>query len=134
MAERAGSHSRFAVRLAWGLAAVSLPAAVAATVLFVLDRAAIDTSTLVNQAGWLANGVVCTALGLLIVVRRPSNTIGWMLLGVGTANLLLNLPEEFAAIRGLQTGAGRTGWVAWCTWMVSWSGIAGGILLGFIIF
>jgi signal transduction histidine kinase len=100
---------------------------VCALVFLVLDlRAVPDPFT--AQAPWFINLLITTALGMLIINKRPRNAVGWLLLAIGAGNALY-LPADFIGIFGLLHGASHTGWVAWCAWLFNWTGGAGAALL-----
>jgi signal transduction histidine kinase len=98
-------------RLAWGIWLFSVALLVAALVLLVLDWTAID-SILTAQALFFLEAGIAGVLGVLIASRRPRNPIGWFLLAIGVGNAIY-LVADFAAMRGLLSGASTQSWVAW---------------------
>ena len=102
---------RRGVRFAWSVGLCVLGLVAASAVLLALDWRAIDSPGTAQLAVFLGvpiNG----ALGVLIAIRRPRNTIGWFLLGIAAAGAVF-LFTDFLAIRGLMSGAAPNGWVAW---------------------
>ena len=120
-----------AARLAWGIGLCSLGLLVASLVLLALDWQAIN-SPLMSQWAYFLRAPIVGILGVLIAARRPRNPIGWLLLGIATADAI-NLLTDFVAISGLLNGASPRGWVAWPAWVFSNTGTLGVISLGFVI-
>jgi hypothetical protein len=123
---------RRAVRLAWGAGLTGLLLMVGGLVLLVLDWK-IDSSILSTNAAWFANAIVVGTLGVLIAVRRPRNSIGWILLALAMANTI-NLLTTFIAVRGLLAGALSASWVEWPVWLGNWTGLATAFLLLFLVY
>jgi hypothetical protein len=76
-----------AVRLAWGVGLCSLGLVAANLVLLALDWKAIDSQT-VQSVPYLVQAPIVAILGLLIAIRRPRTSIGWLLLAVGAAEAI----------------------------------------------
>src|SRR2546427_11993055 len=75
--------SRTAARVAWGIALLSYAIVAACLVLLWLDRAPFGS----GGAGPVGNVVPAATLGVLgalIASRRPTNPIGWLMLGIAT--------------------------------------------------
>jgi len=68
--------------LAWGLTVLSLLLAVGTIVFALLDHAAADSGPLL-QILFLAIPLSFSAVGGLLTVRRPENSIGWLCLAIG---------------------------------------------------
>ena len=120
------------VRLAWGVGLGSLGLVAANIVLLALDWKAIDSQTVQGAVPYLVQAPIVAILGLLIAVRRPRNSIGWLLLAVAAAEAICAFAAS-VALRGLLAGASPRGWVVWPA--VVW-GIAvtlGPVLLAFVI-
>ena len=120
------------VRLAWGVGLCSLGLVAANLVLLALDWKAIDLQTVQGAVPYLVQAPIVAILGLLIAVRRPRNSIGWLLLAVAAAEAICAFAAS-VALRGLLSGASPRGWVVWPA--VVW-GIAvtlGPVLLAFVI-
>jgi MFS family permease len=121
-----------AVRLAWGIGLCSLGLLVASLILLALDWTAIDSQTVQGAVPYLIQAPIVAILGLLIAVRRPRNSIGWLLLAVAAAEAICTFAAS-VALRGLLAGASPRGWVVWPA--VVW-GIAvslGPVLLAVVI-
>jgi signal transduction histidine kinase len=125
------ARSRWPVRLAWGIGLSSFVLLVASAVLLALDWKAID-SPLTAQALYFLQAPIVGILGVLLAARRPRNPIGWLLLAIGAIGGIY-LTADFAAIRGLLSGASPRGWVTWPAWVFNNTGTLGGLLLGFVI-
>ena len=120
------------VRLAWGVGLCSLGLVAANIVLLALDWTAIDSQTVQGAVPYLVQAPIVAILGLLIAIRRPRNSIGWLLLAVAAAEAICAFAAS-VALRGLLSGASPRGWVVWPA--VVW-GIAvtlGPVLLAFVI-
>ena len=99
-----------------GMGLFCLVLLVASLVLLVLDLPAIDSSTLVGLLpAFLAIGIV-TPLAVMIAVRRPHNSVGWLLLATISAGAV-GVLAGFVAIRGQLAGASPNSWVAWPAWV-----------------
>src|SRR4051794_21208368 len=80
------------VRLAWGLAMLSLTLAVADTVFTELH------TPLFSQATWIDHGwpmislttLACSVMGALVVARYPRHPIGWLLLVAGLSTISIS--------------------------------------------
>jgi signal transduction histidine kinase len=122
---------RWPIRLAWGIGLSSFVLLVASAVLLALDWKAID-SPLTAQALYFLQAPIVGILGVLLAARRPRNPIGWLLLAIAAIGGIY-LTADFAAIRGLLSGAGPHSWVAWPAWVFNNTGTLGGLLIGFVI-
>jgi signal transduction histidine kinase len=120
--------SRTAARLAWGIALLCFAMAIASLVLLYVDRAAIG-SVGTGDVSDLVPTVTIAALGALVASRRPTNAIGWMLLGIPTSVGISTLADHVAR-RGLLAGASPRGWPRWSAWVHNWDGLLG---LGLLI-
>jgi signal transduction histidine kinase len=101
-------------------------------VLLALDWKAIDSQTVQGAVPYLVQAPIVAILGLLIAVRRPGNSMGWLLLAVGAVEAICVF-AALVALRELLAGASPRGWVVWPA--VVW-GIAvslGPLLLAFVI-
>jgi len=123
---------RRAVRLAWMLGLTGLVLMITGLVLLIVDWKT-DSSIFSTQFTWFANAVLIGALGLLITTRRPSNSIGWLLLMLAFANTI-NLVTTLIAVRGLLSGASARSWVEWPVWLGNWTGVTTAFLLLFLVF
>ena len=65
--------------------------------------------------GYLLGAPITAILGVLIAIRRPRNSIGWLLLAIALADSICVF-ADFTAMRGLLSGAVASGWVAWAAW------------------
>lgn len=99
-----------AVRLAWGIGLGSLGLLVASLIFLALDLTAIDSQTVQGAVPYLIQAPIVAILGLLIAVRRPRNSIGWLLLAVAAAEAICAFAAS-VALRGLLAGASPRGWV-----------------------
>jgi signal transduction histidine kinase len=118
-------------RLAWGGWLFSVCLLGAALVLLGLDWPAID-SPLTAQSLYILQAAITGVLGVLIATRQRRNPIGWLLLGIATADGLY-LVADFAGIRGLLSGAAPTGWVGWPSVVFNLTAGLGYFLLGFMV-
>ena len=123
---------RRAVRLAWGVGLCSLGLVAANLVLLALDWKAIDSQTVQGAVPYLVQAPIVAILGLLIAVRRPRNSIGWLLLAVAAAEAICCF-AAFVAIRGLLAGASPRGWVVWPAVVFGIAVSLGPVLLAFVI-
>src|SRR5207253_3346026 len=95
-------NRRTASRLAWGIAILSYAIVAACLVLLWLNRATIG-SVGAGPVGSVVPAATLGALGALIASRRPSNPIGWLMLG--TAALVgASLLAALITIRALLAG------------------------------
>jgi signal transduction histidine kinase len=120
------------VRLAWGVGLCSLVLVAGNLVLLVLDWKAIDSQTVQGAVPYLVQAPIVAILGLLIAVRRPRNSIGWLLLAVGAAEAISAF-AAFVALRGLLAGASPRGWVVWPAVVFGIAVSLGPVLLAFVI-
>ena len=123
---------RRAVPLAWGIGVFCLGLVVASLVLLPLDWTAID-SVRTARLGYFLGAPITALLGLLIAIRRPRNSIGWLLLAIAVADSIC-LFADFTAIRGLLAGASPHSWVAWAAWLYNNGFGIGALLLLFVVF
>jgi len=121
-----------AVRLAWGVGLCSLGLVAANLVLLALEWKAIDLQTAQGTIPYLVQAPIVTILGLLITVRRPRNSIGWLLLAVGAAEAICYF-AKFVALRGLLAGVSPRGWVVWPAVVFGIAVSLGPVLLAFVI-
>ena len=106
---------RRAVPLAWCVGVFCLGLVVASLVLLPLDWKAID-SVRTARLGYLLGAPITAILGVLIAIRRPRNSIGWLLLAIAVADSIC-LFADFIAMRGLLSGASPRAWVTWAAWV-----------------
>src|SRR5665213_636683 len=121
-----------AVQLAWGVGLCSLGLVAANLVLLALDWKAIDSQTVQGAVPYLVQAPIVAILGLLIAVRRPRNSIGWLLLAVAAAEAICAF-AAFVALRGLLAGASPRGWVVWPAVVFGIAVSLGPVLLAFVI-
>jgi len=70
--------------------------------------------------------------GALVASRRTSNSIGWLLLGIGASSGIASLAKEYA-IHTLITDPGSLPGGAWAAWAANWVAIVAlGLLLTFL--
>src|ERR1019366_1942501 len=81
---------------------------------------------------YLVQAPIVAILGLLIAVRRPRNSIGWLLLAVAAAEAIC-IFAAFVALRGLLAGASPRGWVVWPAVVFGIAVSLGPVLLAFVI-
>jgi hypothetical protein len=124
---------RRAVQLAWGVGLCSLGLVAANLALLALDWKAIGSQTQgVPFVPYLIQAPIVAILGLLIAIRRPRNSIGWLLLAVAAAEAICAF-AAFVALRGLLAGASPRGWVVWPAVVFSIAVSLGPVLLAFVI-
>jgi hypothetical protein len=112
---RASMKLRLAV-LAWAVAAVSVAGFIAAWVLAARNRNLLDLSADFGPDRFLAAYAV---VGGVVAARRPSNPIGWFLLGVGLVTACRGLAGEYALYA--LAGSARPAAGVWAAWFVNWS-------------
>jgi signal transduction histidine kinase len=110
----------------------SLGLVVASLVLLPLDWTAID-SVRTARLGYFLGAPITVILGLLIAIRRPRNSIGWLLLAIAVADSIC-LFADFTAMRGLLAGASPRAWVAWAAWVYNNGFGIGALLLLVVVF
>jgi hypothetical protein len=108
---------------AYGALAVTLVFAAVAAGLYVATRSThvdLGGQSRVIDAAFGAVAAVFAAVGAVIVVRRPGNTVGWLFAGIGLLLSFTSLAEQFAiyAIVGRSSPL-RGG--ATAAWIQSWS-------------
>jgi signal transduction histidine kinase len=123
---------RRAVPLAWGAGVFCLGLVVASLVLLPLDWKAID-SVRTARLGYLLGAPITAILGVLIAIRRPRNSIGWLLLAIAVADSICVF-ADFTAMRGLLSGASARGWVGWAAWTYNNVFGIGAFCLLFLVF
>jgi signal transduction histidine kinase len=123
---------RRAVILAWGVAVFCLALVVASLILLPLDWKAIDSAR-TARLGYLIGAPITAILGVLIAIRRPRNSIGWLLLAIAVADSICVF-ADFTAMRGLLSGALARGWVAWAAWTYTNVFGIGAFCLLFLVF
>src|ERR1700694_2150269 len=121
-----------AVGLAWGVWLWCLGLVAANLVLLPLDWKAIDSQTVQGAVPYLIQAPIVAILGLLIAIRRPRNSIGWLLLAVAAAEAISAF-AAFVAVRGLLAGASPRGWVVWPAVVFGIAVSLGPTLLAFVI-
>src|SRR3954468_4758069 len=107
------------VRVAWGLAGLSLVLAVADTVFTGLH------TSLISRSAWIAHGwpmialttLSCSVMGALVVSRYPRHPIGWLLLVAGLSSIsIASEAYSFWALgrpgHGPALAGHLTGWVS----------------------
>ncbi len=119
---------RKAARLAWGIAFLCFAMVAASLVLLYLNRAAIGAVG-TGDVSDLVPTLTIAALGALVASRRPTNAIGWMLLGISTF-VGISVLADHVARRALLAGVSPRGWPRWAAWVHNWPGILG---LGLLI-
>ena len=112
---RAGVKPRLAA-MAWVIAAVSVAGFAAAWVLAVRNRDLADVTADFGPDRFL---VAYAVVGAVVASRRPSNPIGWLLLGIGLVAACRGLAGEYAR-HGL-AGPSHLGAAVWAAWFVNWS-------------
>jgi hypothetical protein len=101
-------------------------------VLLALDWKTIDSQTVQGAVPYLVQAPIVAILGLLIAVRRPRNSIGWLLLAVAAAEAICAF-AALVALRGLLAGASPRGWVVWAAVVYGIAVSLGPVLLAFVI-
>jgi len=123
---------RRGVPLALGLAMFSLGVVVTSLILLPLDWKAIDSIS-TARLGYLLGAPITAILGVLIVIRRPRNSIGWLLLAIAMADSVCVF-ADFIAMRGLLSGVSPRAWVAWAAWVYNNAFSIGAFSLLFLVF
>ncbi len=112
---RAGMKPHLAA-VAWAVAVVSLAGFAVAWVLAARNRDLADISADFGADRFL---VAYAVVGAVVASRRPSNPIGWFLLGTGLVTACRGLAGEYA--RYALAGPSRPAAAVWAAWFVSWS-------------
>jgi hypothetical protein len=112
-------------RLAWWLGSIAVGLALAALLLFGLNRRLYgwpaQPAHLIGQGLYLGSPLLHAALGLLIAVRQRHNAIGWLLLGVALSQAVEGFAEGYAVYTlavnpGALPGGLLSGWIAQWAW------------------
>jgi hypothetical protein len=120
-------------RLATAAFVTSAGALAGAVYLATGNAAVVDSSTtgveLFWAFGWIGFGIV----GLILVSKRPSKPLGWVLLGIpGVVYASLFLAEY--AVRGLVVAPGSLPLAVWAGWVGKWLFVLGiGLVLGLVM-
>jgi len=113
--DRAGVQPRLAV-LAWAVAVLSLAGFAAAWVLAATGHDPFDISANSSPDRFL---VAYAVVGAVLASRRPTNPIGWLLLGIGLVSAARGLAGEYA-LHAL-AGHSRPASGVWAVWFVNWA-------------
>jgi signal transduction histidine kinase len=108
--------ARWAPRLVWTIGLVSTCLLVASAIMLALDWKAIDSSAFALVLPYFLGAPIAGVLGAMIVLRRPGNRIGWLLLSMAAIEAIY-LAADSVAVSGLLGGATPRGWVAWPAWV-----------------
>jgi hypothetical protein len=102
--------------VAWMIAVVSVAGFAAAWILAVRNRDLADVTADFGPDRFL---VAYAVVGAVVASRRPSNPIGWLLLGIGLVTACRGLAGEYARY-GL-AGPSHPGAAVSAAWFVNWS-------------
>ena len=118
---------RRAQLLAWGLAAVALAAVLAGPALHLATghsgREALDDAIDIG----LVFSIAFPVLGALVVRRRESQLVGWVMIGIGTSIAVHSLADTWARI-ALIDEPGSLPWGTFAAWITSWLWLPGWVL------
>ncbi|MBA2364435.1 MAG: hypothetical protein H0V86_12985 [Chloroflexia bacterium] len=117
-------------RLAWPLWYLWVMVAVLDFVLSILNRSALGPIHPVSTFEPLVS-ITLPAIGALITSRRPTQRLGWVLLGVGLTGVS-GLSEEYA-IYALRSNPGSLPGGAWVAWFPHWGWALGVICLNMLL-
>jgi signal transduction histidine kinase len=118
---------RAARRLAWGVLALAFGLATCGVVLVALNG-----TGLLEQIVFVLIFTSMAVVGALIAARRPTNAIGWLLLG-STTMIAVAFASSEAAIYAFETDPGSIPGATWLAWAGSWTwALAIGPLLTFL--
>lgn len=119
--------------LAVGLAALTLGLVAAAFWMETLNPP-VD-QPLTEQLGLQVSFAACTALGALLAVRRPSNAVGWVFLGIGLTAGVVAFSLQYAYY-GLLTQPGSLPFASVAAWLQTWTwtGLMAGFVLAILLF
>ena len=110
--------------LAWGLAAVALAAVLAGPVLHIATGgSALDDAADIG----LVFSIAFPVLGALVVRRRESQLVGWVMAGIGTSIALHSLADTWARI-ALIDEPGSLPWGSFAAWITVWLWLPGWVL------
>ena len=102
--------------LAWAVAVVSAAGFAVAWVLAARNRDLLGLSANFGPDRFL---VAYAVVGGVVASRRPSNAIGWFLLGIGLVTACRGLAGEYALYA--LAGSARPAAGVWAAWFVNWS-------------
>ena len=122
--------------VAWSAGIASIVLLVGALVLLFLDRKVLLPESV---GAWSVAGVfslllyVCVpAIGILILDRRPPNTIGWLFIAAGVA-LAIGAFGQFYALHALRAVPGSLPGGRLAAWLSSWAGSTSTTALLFLL-
>ena len=118
---------RRAELLAWSLAAVAIGAVLAAPVLHIATGGsggeALDDAADIG----LVFSISFPVLGALVVRRRGSHLVGWVMTGIGTSIAVHSLADTWARIAQIDE-PGSLPWGAFAAWVTVWLWLPGWVL------
>jgi hypothetical protein len=124
----------WAVRLAWLLCGLGILFALAVLFLDYLDRSVIRSLEDAQPIG-VVLGISFSALGALIVARRPGNKIGWIYLLIGVLTPLQPLTVLYYERGVIRPGLPGARWAAWASNWVTFPVFPTGLVLfAFLLF
>src|SRR5688572_26522196 len=85
---------RRSVTVAWMAAGVAVVAT--ASALLLADRNGTLAASFTEQIGLVTAFYVYLAVGLVLIVKRPSNNISWLMLGIGLLPTVGSAAQEYA--------------------------------------
>lgn len=123
--------------LAWSLLGTTILLVLIGVALLVLAWGAPEpTGQFGPQGPSLAVGLITVIIGTLVVLRVPSNPIGWLLLGLALFGFALQDPAGLYAVYALFERHGMLPGGEIAAWLVSWTWAPGALMLGlmFLLF
>jgi hypothetical protein len=118
---------RRAEPIAWGLAALALVAVLAGPVLHIATGSSSGEALEDAADIGLVFSIAFPVLGALVVRRRGSHLVGWLMTGIGTSIALHSLADTWARI-ALIDEPGSLPWGSFAAWITGWLWLPGWVL------
>ncbi len=117
---RRAAFDRFGAHLAVTAFVIALTALAGTVYLAVGNAALVDASTAGIELLWAFAWIGFAVVGLVLVVKRPSRSLGWVLLGIPAVVYGSLFLSEYA-VRGLVVAPGSLPLALWAGWLAKWS-------------
>jgi len=116
--------ARVAALVARSTTAIAVALALATAVLAALNGSDARLFSQQSEAGSVVLGIAAPLLGLIVVSRRPRQTVGWLLIGLGLSQAVSGSAGELATY-ALLTRPGVLPGAAFISWLQTWTWIPG---------